>query len=365
MRIVVDAMGGDHAPAAPVEGAVLAARSHGRPIALVGRAPEIEAALARHDVRGLDIQVVHAPDAIAMDELQPAAAVRARPDNSMSRGMRLIRAGQAEAFVTMGHTGAALASAALNLGRIPGVSRAAVATPFPTLSGTCVMIDIGANTEVKPLFLLHFGIMGAAYAERVLGVSDPRVGLLTIGEERGKGTTAVQAALPLLDRSGLNFVGNIEGRDVPAGLADVAVTDGFTGNILVKFAEGVSFLIQEILRESAAGHPLSMLGAYLMRPAWRAARQRLDYRAYGGAILLGVRGVVVIGHGRSDGEAVQTAIDVAARGVEHGLVDAIAAGVARTASYAGDDGAADGEDGGADAGQPAGATLGVPETASA
>jgi len=328
MRIVVDAMGGDHAPAAAVEGAVLAARAFRRPITLVGRGPEVEAELARHDTAGLDLAVVHAAEVIGMHELAPAAAVRARHDNSISRGMRLVRHGEAQGFVTAGHTGVAMASAALNLGRIPGVSRAAVATPFPTMGNPCVLIDVGANAEVKPHFLLQFGIMGAAYAERVLGIARPRVGLLTIGEERGKGTATVQAALPLLEASGLNFVGNIEGRDIPTGHVDVAVMDGFTGNILVKFAEGAGALVRQILRDAATGDPLSMFGGFLMRPAWRRAQSRMDYRAYGGATLLGVRGVAVIGHGRSDAEAVKAAVGVAARAIENHLVDAIADGVA-------------------------------------
>jgi len=334
MRIVVDAMGGDQAPAAAVEGAFLAARAFGRPIVLVGRAPDIEAELARHGASGLDIAVAHAADVIGMNELSPAAAVRRHPDNSISHGLRMVRHGEAEAFVTAGHTGATMAAAALNLGRIHGVSRAAVATPFPTLGGPCILLDVGANVEVKPVYLLQFGIMGAILAERVLGIADPRVGLLTIGEERGKGTPAVQAALPLLERSNLNFVGNIEGRDIPSGNVDVAVTDGFTGNIIVKFAEGTGALVREILREAATGDPISMLGGLLMRSAWRRASQRMDYRAYGGATLLGVRGVVVIGHGRSDAEAVKTAIGVAVRAVENRLVAAIEAGVASTAGLA-------------------------------
>ncbi len=320
-------MGGDFAPAVVVEGAVLAARTLGRPMILVGRAPEVQAELDRHDITGLDVSIRHAPDVIGMNELSPAAAVRSRHDNSMSQGMRLVRHGEAEAFVTVGHTGVAMAAAALNLGRLHGVSRAAVATPFPTLGNPCVLIDIGANVEVKPNYLMQFGIMGAVYAERVLGIQRPRVGLLTIGEERGKGTPEVQAALPLLEQSGLNFIGNIEGGDIPTGNVDVAVTDGFTGNIVVKFAEGTGALVRQMLREAASGDPVSLLGGLMMRPAWRRANQRMDYRSYGGAILLGVRGVVVIGHGRSDPEAVKTAISVAVRAVENRLVEAIEVGV--------------------------------------
>jgi glycerol-3-phosphate acyltransferase PlsX len=327
MRIVIDAMGGDLAPRAAVEGAVLAARAFHQTCLLVGRAPEIEAALAGQQCGGLDIELVHAPDVIAMDELSPAQAIRTTPDNSISRAIALVRDGEADAFVTAGHTGATLAAATFGLGRLPGVRRPALATPFPTRLGPCVLIDIGANAEVKPEYLLQFGVMGAAYAERVLGIQWPRVGLVSIGEERGKGTTVVQQALPLFEASRLHFIGNVEGRDIPAGLTDVAVMDGFTGNVMIKFAEGLAGLVEQLLREAAQGDPLGLLGGLLLRPSLRRARRRMDYRAYGGAVLLGVRGVVVIGHGRSDPEAVKTAVGVAVRAVENDLVGAIARGV--------------------------------------
>ncbi len=308
---------------------MLAASTFGEPILLVGRSAEIEAELADLDTTGLSLEVVHASQVVDMAEGSPAASVRRSPDSSISRGMTLIRRGEAEAIVTAGHTGAALAGAMFRLGRIRGVRRPALATPFPTTGGPCVVIDIGANAEVRPRFLLQFAIMGAAYAERVLGIERPRVGLLTIGEERGKGSQVVQAALPLLESSDLDFVGNIEGRDIPLGNVDVAVTDGFTGNVMIKFAEGSAALVQKLLREAAAGDPLAALGGLLMRRTLRRARTRMDYRAYGGAALLGVRGMVVIGHGRSDAEAVKAAVGVAIRGVEHDLMGAIERGIAR------------------------------------
>lgn len=336
MRIVVDAMGGDFAPRAAVEGAVQAARAYRSTIVLVGRAPEIEAQLARQQAGGLDLEIVHAADVIAMDELAPAEAIRTTPQNSISRGVALVRDGEADAFVTAGHTGATLAGATFGLGRLPGVRRPALATPFPTLGGPCVLIDIGANAEVKPEYLLQFGVMGAAYAERVLDIRRPRVGLVSIGEERGKGNLAVREASSLLEASNLNFIGNIEGREIPSGNVDVAVMDGFTGNVMIKFAEGLAGLVERMLREAATGDPLGMLGGLLLRPSLRRARRRMDYRAYGGAVLLGVRSVVVIGHGRSDSEAIKTAIGVAVRAVENDLIGAIATGVASsTASTAG------------------------------
>ncbi|MFN2114795.1 MAG: phosphate acyltransferase PlsX [Anaerolineae bacterium] len=328
MPIVVDAMGGDNAPGAVVDGAVMGARSAGRPIILVGREEVVRAELARHDLSDVDVTVVHAEGVIDMHELSPASAVRTMPDSSIARGLELVHDGEAEAFVTAGHTGATAAGATMRLGRIKGVRRPALATQFPTAKGPCVMIDVGANTEVKPEYLVQFAVMGSSYAELVLGVEDPTVGLVTIGEERGKGSPAVRAALPMLEATSLNFVGNIEGRDIPIGTTDVAVLDGFTGNVLLKFAEGAGILVQGILRDSLASDPLGVIGALLLRGSLTRARSQMDYRSTGGAVLLGVRGVVVIGHGRSDAEAIKTAVEVAARGVDNGLVEAIREGVA-------------------------------------
>lgn len=327
MRIVVDAMGGDFAPQAAVSGALAAARAKGLGIVLVGRREAILSELAQSQVDGIDLEVVDAPDVIPMDELAPAAAVRMTPDSSVSRGNMLVREGKADAFVTVGHTGAALAGAMFRLGRLPGVRRPALATPFPTMRGPCVLVDIGANTEVRPEYLLQFAVMGASYAERVLGIRRPRVGLVSNGEERGKGTSSVKESLPLLEASSLNFIGNIEGRDIPVGNADVAVMDGFTGNVLVKFAEGAGSLVGHLLREAVTGDVAATMGGLLMRGSLQRMRHRMDYRAYGGAVLLGVRGVVIIGHGRSDAEGVKTAVEVAARAVANELVPTIEAGI--------------------------------------
>jgi len=328
VRIVVDAMGGDHGAASSVAGAVLAARA-GTGIVHVGREADVVRELDRHDVRGLPIELVNADAVIGMDEKAPAEAVRSRRDNSMSVGVQLVRHGSADAFVTAGNTGAAMTAATFGLGRVKGVLRPALAMVFPAIDGPVALLDVGANPEVRPEHLLQFAMMGAAYAERVLGIERPRVGLISIGEERGKGTALVQAALLLLEGAPLHFIGNIEGHDVPQSRVDVAVTDGFTGNVMLKLSEGIAGLVTATLKREAKADFLSALGGFLMRPALGRIRRGWDYRGHGGAMLLGVRGAVVIGHGRSDAMAVASAVAVARRGVEHHLVDAIAEGIAR------------------------------------
>jgi glycerol-3-phosphate acyltransferase PlsX len=332
MRIAVDAMGGDRAPESIVEGALLAVRELGVQVLLVGDQAVIEPLLDRMDgvPRG-SVEIVHASEHIAMDEKSPSEAVRTRKDNSLSVAAHEVRKGNAAAMITAGHTGAAMTAATFGLGRIRGVARPALLIPFPSLKGPTAWLDVGANAEVKPEHLLQFAVMGAAYAQHILGRERPRVGLLTIGEERGKGNQLVQQTYPLLEASHLNFVGNIEGMDVPLGVVDVAVTDGFTGNLMLKMAEGISELVRETLSEEARRDPLSSLGGLLMTPALRRVRKRWDYRQFGGAMLLGTRGEVSIGHGRSDAQAVVSMIDVARRGAAHGLVDAITEDIARSA----------------------------------
>ena len=271
MRIAVDAMGGDYAPGAMAAGALQAARD-GVPVTLVGDDVAVGAAIDAAGGGDSLLRVVHAPDAVDMDDPNPAATVRARDGLSISLCMGLVRRGEADAVVTMGHTGAGLAAALLRLGRLPGVRRPALAAPFPTRHGMCVLLDVGANVDVKPLHLFQFSVMGAAYAKGVLGVAEPRVGLVSIGEEAGKGSRRIQEAWPLLESSNLNFVGNIEGRDIPSGDVDVAVVDGFTGNVVIKFAEGLSGLVVDILRESATGDPLGLVGGHAR--AWLGSNPR-------------------------------------------------------------------------------------------
>ena len=330
MRVVVDAMGGDHAPAVVVEGAVHAARELGVEVILVGQQESIEAELAHFETVGLPLTIRHASEVIAMSEHNPAAAVKAQKDSSMVVGMDLLKRREADALLTAGHSGAALAAALFRLGRIRGIKRPALSTIFPsdTPQGYCFLLDIGANAVCKPEYLLQFAIMGSVYTERVLGVPNPRLAIVSNGEEEGKGNDLVRETAPLLRASSLNFVGNAEGKDIPWGLADVVVTDGFTGNVILKLAEGVAKFLMDVLKENIMASSMAKMGAMLAKPAFDAVRQRLDYREYGGAPLLGVDGVVIVGHGRSDALAIKNGIRVAAQAVENGIVEAIKEGLA-------------------------------------
>ena len=328
MKIVVDAMGGDHAPAMVVDGAVRAARDLDLEIILVGRQEVVQPELAKYDTAGLTISMHHASQVIEMDD-HPAAAVKAKKDSSMVVAMECVKRGDADAFFTAGNSGGALAAALFRLGRIRGIKRPAISTIFPsqTPQGYCFILDIGANADCKPEYLVQFAHMGSIYAERVLGVSNPRVAVVSNGEEEGKGNQLVKDTVPVLRASKLNFVGNAEGRDIPSGLADVIVTDGFTGNVIIKLAEGVSRMLLDVLKEELTSTNLSKMGALLAKPAFDQVRSRLDYREYGGAPLLGVDGSVIIGHGRSDAHAIRNGIRVAAQTVENGVVDAIVQGM--------------------------------------
>ncbi len=330
MKIVVDAMGGDRAPEVAVEGAVRAARDLGQEIILVGQRGAVQAELDRHDTAGLRLTLQHASEVIEMDE-HPAAAIKAKKDSSMVVGMEMLKRREADAFYTAGNSGGALAAALFRLGRLRGIKRPALSTIFPsqTPQGFCFLLDIGANADCKPEYLLQFAIMGAAYAERVLGVPNPRVAIVSNGEEEGKGNALVQETVPLLKAGDLNFVGNAEGKDVPWGIADVVVTDGFTGNVIIKLSEGVARYLLDLLKKEITSRSLSQVGALLAKPAFDAVRQQLDYREYGGAPLLGVDGVVLVGHGRSDAKAIHNGIRMTAQTVENGVLEAIKQGLAR------------------------------------
>jgi glycerol-3-phosphate acyltransferase PlsX len=327
MRIVLDAMGGDHAPEVVVEGGVMAAREYNIEVVLVGPQEVVDAELAKHDTAGLSLPVVHASQVIEMTD-EPSMAARKKKDSSMVVGMNLVKNGEADAFTTAGNSGGALAAALFRLGRIKGIKRPALSTVFPTQKGLCFISDVGANTDCRPVYLLQFGIMASAYAERVLGIPNPRVGIVSTGEEEGKGNILVKEAFKLLKKSDLNFIGNLEGKDIPAGLADVVVTDGFSGNVVIKLSEGVAALLMQVMEEEIKKRPMAVLGALLAKGALREVKSRLDYSDYGGAPLLGVDGVVIVGHGRSNAKAIKNMVRVGKEAVEKGMLEALREGIA-------------------------------------
>lgn len=343
MKIVLDAMGGDHAPGVVIDGAVMAAREFGPSgveIILVGREPDIRRELSRHAIGGLPISIVHAGEVIEMEE--HTMAVKEKKDSSMVVGVRLVKEGKADAFVTAGNSGGAMAAALFGLGRIRGIDRPALITVYPAAPNPCVLIDMGANTDPKLENLVQNALMGAVYAERVMGIARPRVGLVSNGEEADKGSALVRDAYKVLAASKLNFVGNVEGKDIGRGLADVVVSDGFVGNVIVKLSEGlVSFLVRYLKREFTGGLLnkialvlmipgliLMLPGLALLYPTVRRVARRMDYAEYGGALLLGVNGITVIGHGRSNAKAIKNAVRVAVRCVEGGVLDSIKQGLA-------------------------------------
>lgn len=326
MRIVLDAMGGDNGPGVNVEGAVQAAREYGVEVILVGREDVLKTELAKHSTDGLKIKIVNATEVIEMEE-HPAQAVRRKKDSSVMVGLRLLEKGEADAFVSAGHSGATMAGAILGApGRIRGVERPALATIFPAKEGAVLVLDVGANTEVKPEYLVQFAQMGSLYFERLFKKATPRVGLLSNGEEENKGSILVQETHQLLKQTaGLNFVGNVEGKDVPEGIADVIVTDGFTGNVLIKTAEGVAATILGLLRKELTSSLPNKLLALGLKPAFGRIRKSMDPEEYGGAPLLGVDGIVIITHGRSKAKGIKNAIRVANEASQNGTVPAIKA----------------------------------------
>jgi phosphate acyltransferase len=327
VRVAVDAMGGDNAPRVTVAGAVEAARS-GIPVTLVGREGEVRAQLGSFaDGATLPIEVAGATEVVEMHE-HPVNAVRRKRDSSIAVGMRLLKEGQVNAFYSAGNSGAMMAAALFTLDRLDGVHRPAIGAVLPLQTGRCLLLDAGATTDCEALHLLQFAQMGAAYAEHVFGVRRPRVGLVSNGEEETKGNALVQAAHPLLKASGLNFVGNVEGKDVTGGVVDVAVCDGFTGNVMLKTAEGVQELIFNLVREAARSKLQYRLAGAVLRPALRAAARRVDYTEVGGAPLIGVRGAVFIGHGRSNEKAIASGIRTAAQASSGELLSRLQAAVA-------------------------------------
>jgi glycerol-3-phosphate acyltransferase PlsX len=321
MRIVLDAMGSDTHPEPEIEAAAAAYEQWGDPILLVGPQEDLRARMQAKDLTEEQVMLVHAPDVLEMTD-KPAETARSKTDTSMSVGMNLIKSGEADAFVTAGNTGGAMATALFRLGRIRGVKRPAVAPAIPVKGSMTIMLDLGANADCRPEYLVQFAVMGAVYAERVYGRTNPRIGLLSNGEEAGKGNMLVKETYPLLEASGLNFIGNVEPKEIYGGLADVVITDGFTGNVFLKTSESVSRFLLEMVREEIQAGPLTAIGGLLAKPAFARVRKVLDPSEYGAAPLLGIDGLVFIGHGRSDAKALISAIRVARQAVESGVLDA-------------------------------------------
>ena len=322
MAIVLDAMGSDQYPDPEVHAAVQIARESGEEIILVGNTAVVEPKLKALNPGSLPIRLVHADEMIEMEE-HAVEAVKRKPNNSMAVGMRLVKSGEASAFITAGNTGGAYFNAVANLRRMSGISRPALTTPIPTRTGTAIFIDNGANADCRPEFLLEFGLMGHVYANKVLGLSAPRIGLLSNGEEEGKGSQLVKDAYPLLASSGLNFIGNVEPKEVFAGAADVIVSDGFTGNVFIKTSEAVAKLITDILKEGIQASWLRKLGYLFVKPAFGPLKSKLDPAEIGAALLIGVNGLVFIGHGRSDARALCSAIRRAQRAAQSDLMSAL------------------------------------------
>ncbi|HYL95802.1 MAG TPA: phosphate acyltransferase PlsX, partial [Terriglobales bacterium] len=316
--IAVDAMGSDRAPKPEIEGAILAARHHHVQVLLVGREDVLRQELAHHSQAArLPIEIVHASEVITMED-KAAQALRAKRDSSMRVGIRLVHDGRADGFVTAGNTGAAMATAKVILGTLPGVDRPALAAVFPTAAGTAaILVDVGANVDCKPNNLEQFAIMGEIYFRSIFGTRRPRVGLLSNGEEESKGNDLTRDAYKLLKQLPINFVGNVEGRDLYNGQVDVIVCDGFVGNVALKISEGVVELVREALKDSLRATITRQVGFLLSRKAFVEFKKRVDYTEYGGAPLLGLKGVCIVSHGSSNANAIKNAVRVASEFAQH------------------------------------------------
>lgn len=330
ITIAVDAMGGDHAPGPEVHGAIRAARQQDISIILVGREDILRAELNKYDeAHRLPIRIVHASEVITMDD-NPAKALRAKRDSSLRVAARLVREGEADGLVSAGNTGAVMAISKTVLGMLPGVDRPALASAFPTVKGKpAVMVDVGANVDSTPRMLAQFAVMGDIYSRLIFHTQSPRVGILSIGEEEHKGNDLTRGATQILKSIGLNFIGNVEGRDLYTGHADVIVCDGFIGNVALKVSEGLVDVIKHMLQESLAATITRKIGYVLSRAAFKDFKKRVDYSEYGGAPLLGVKGVCIICHGRSNDNAIRNAIRVATELASEHVNDRIASEMVR------------------------------------
>ena len=313
MTIAVDAMGGDHAPKAEVEGAVRAARSLAVRVILVGQRDAVRRELDEHeDYQDLPIEIVHASERVTMED-SAAKAFRTKRDSSLRVASRLVRDGAAQGFVSAGNTGAVMATAKMVQGMVPGVDRPALVGILPTVKGTpAVLVDVGANVDCTPRMLAQFAVMGEIYSRMILRRPNPRVGLLSIGEEEHKGNDLTHATMPLLKRLNVNFIGNVEGADIYGGCVDVIVCDGFIGNVALKVSEGLVDMVKHLLRDSLESTITGKIGYAISKNAFTTFKKRVDYSEYGGAPLLGVRGAAIICHGMSNANAIKNAIRVAA-----------------------------------------------------
>ena len=309
-KIVVDAMGSDNAPRSEVDGAIAAAKAYGVHVVLAGDESRLQPMLKERSAAGLSVEIRHASQSIAMDE-KPAAVLRKKRDSSIHVAAALVRDGLASGLVSAGNTGAVMAVSKMLVGVVPGVDRPALATVVPTLKGRAVLLDVGANVTCKPHHLVQFALMGHLFSKQIVGVASPRVGLMSVGEEESKGTDLTKGVHKSLKELQLNFIGNVEGRDIYNGRADVIVCDGFTGNVALKTSEGLVEAILQLMKEELSRNLQAKLGALLAMDSFRRLKKRLDYSEYGGAPLIGLRGVCIICHGRSSGNAIKNAIRVA------------------------------------------------------
>ena len=332
VRVALDAMGGDKAPGEVVLGAIQAAREYSMGVYLVGREDAIRAELAKHDTSGLDLPIVHTDEFIEMDE-HPVSAVRKKKNASMTLALQLVRDGSALGAVSAGNSGAMMAASLFTLKRIEGVDRPALGTVFPTKDGVSFVLDVGANTDCKPEYLQQFALMGSIYMERIFSVASPRVGLLANGEEETKGNELVIQTHQLLKAHaktlGINFIGNVEGREIPSGGADVVVCDGFVGNVVLKLSEGLAETLLGMLRTQMTSSLPNKLAAAVLQPGLRKVFRRMDYAEYGGVPLLGINGSAIVSHGRSNAKAIKNALRVARQTSETDVVGAIAGGLAK------------------------------------
>lgn len=324
MRIVIDGMGGDNAPQSVVEGAVAAAAQIEHEIHIVGDEVQIKEELAKYKYKGSQIKVIHASDVITNEDA-PVKAVRTKLDSSMVRGLNMIKNGEGDIFISAGNTGAIMAGGLFILGRIQGIDRPAIASIYPDLikGGVSLMVDSGANSECKPNNLLEFATMGSIYMEKVLNVQNPTIGLVNIGSEETKGTTVLKAAHEMLSKSSLNFIGNVEARDVPKGKCHVIVCDGFVGNVILKLTEGLAWTILKLVKSKFTSGFVPKIGALLLSNQFKELKSQFDYSEYGGAPILGVKGVVIKMHGSSGANAVKNTIIKSIPYAENNVVQTI------------------------------------------